>query len=191
MSEFFTVDRAGKLNLGDEINIDHDYDAKNFFPVKDIFTKDNLKTLVGELFPNGLAEHGKNYLLDQNIIIQDNLGNKTIYVPNNPMIEIIFELVRRLEFPTKPSRFQSVFGWETYEQAENFKKNLCQGRGAILKIAGENYHKFDMNLLFLGGSTIGSLMFSRKYWRGEQGVNPNWEILLKPPVRVIEVIENY
>ena len=95
---------------------------------------------------------------------------------------------RRLEFPSQLSRFEAVFGWSTIEEAKLFRRNYSNGKGAIVRVKCNDFNKKDMNLLFLGKSVVESLLFARKYWRGSQGVNPNWEVLLKTPVEVIEVM---
>src|SRR5208337_850130 len=106
MSEFFHVDISKQLTLGKVIKNDTIYDNRNYTLIENFFDKNDLLHLINELYPDGLSEHGKTYFLDSRLAIPGPNGPKQ-YVPNMPMIELIFELVRRLEFPYQISRFQA------------------------------------------------------------------------------------
>lgn len=188
MNEYFTVDRNKSLTPGQILNIDTYIDNRKFWPIQNIVDKNDLANLVNELYPNGLTEHGKRYLLDECLVIPTSNGPAPS-VPHMPMIELIFELVRRLEFPNQISRFQVIYGWDSVEDAKKFKLLHGTNDSSIYAVTCEESVRLDMNLLYLGGSSIGSIFFARKYWRGEAGNNPQWEILMKPPVEVVRIIE--
>ena len=187
MKIFYHIDRLNRLENQTTININNDFEQQRFFPIQDVFTKNDLESLTNELYPEGLSEHGKKYLLDEKIVINGPNGPQPV-VPHIPIIELVFELVRRLEFSSMPSRLQSIFAWESKEQAENFNQKYCSNKGYLYSLQSNSFIKKDMNLLFLGGSTIGSLMYARKYWKSECSKNPNWEVLLQPPVTILHKI---
>jgi len=84
-----------------------------------------------------------------------------------------------------PSRFSALFAWATFDEAVTFQQQ--HGVGTIYEVEADNFFQADMNLLFLGGSAIGALLFAMKYWRGESSPTPRWEYLLIPPIRVVRV----
>lgn len=183
MSSFYTVDRYGRLDPGTEVGCDLDFRGARFFPIQDHFTRQELEALTQQLFPRGLTSHGKKYLLNECLVISTPQGPAPC-VPHIPMIELVFELVRRLHFPEKPSRMMALFAWATHQEAAEFE--MEHGGGSIYEVEAEKYFRGDMKLLFLGGSGIGAVLFAMKYWRGESSPVPRWEYLLVPPVRVVE-----
>jgi hypothetical protein len=107
-------------------------------------------------------------------------------------IEVFFEAVRRADFPRLPSRMQSVFGFESVDEAKAFVGGFRAGQPcAIYRVQGEIAHKANMSLLQVG-ALPGAVAFSlaRAYWQGEQGPRPAlWELLLDPPVEFTELVE--
>ncbi len=138
---------------------------------------------VSRLFPDGLTQHGKTYMAS---------------TPPDPSqwpswdIEIFFEAVRRADFPQSPSRMQSVFGFESVDDARTFVGGFRTGVPcAIYRVQGEVAHKANMSLLQVG-ALPGAVPFvhARSYWLGEQGSKPAlWELLLTPPVEFTDLIE--
>jgi len=94
MQRYYTVDRSDSLSPDAEVSCNTDFAACRFFPIKDHFTRADLENITQQLFPAGLTNHGKKYLLDECLIIKTQQGPEP-YVPHIPMIELIFELVRR------------------------------------------------------------------------------------------------
>lgn len=186
MPTYYTVDRSNKLKAGAVINPDTDFSNCRFFPVEGNFDRIDLERLTKQLFPLGLTEHGKRYLLNEYLILQTPQGPAPV-VPHIPMIELVFELVRRSFFPDKPSRLACIFGWEKYEEAVEFQRQ--HGAGTICRTEAEGFFRGDMNLLLLGGAGISAIQFAAKYWNGGSGPQPRWEVLLIPPVKVVELIE--
>ena len=184
MARYFTVDRSGGLQAGAEVRCDADFASCRFFPVQDHFIREDLERLVHELFPEGLTRHGKKYLLDECLVIATPQGPAP-QVPHIPIIELVCELVRRLFFPERPSRLQALFAWATRDEAVTFQQQF--GGGTIYEVEARSFFRSDMNLLFLGGSGIGALLFAMKYWQAEASPAPRWEYLLVPPIRVIGV----
>ena len=185
MPIYYTVDRSNRLKAGAVVNPDTDFSNCRFFPVEGHFDRIDLERLTQQLFPLGLTEHGKTYLLNEYLIVQTAQGPAPV-VPHIPMIELIFELVRRVFFPDKPSRLACIFAWEKYDQALEFQKQ--HGSGTIYRIESESFIRGDMNLLLLGGAGISAIQFALKYWNEGKSPQPRWEYLLIPPVKVIERI---
>lgn len=189
MQTLYTVDRLKKLLIGQQIDLSKNHFQQNFYPVEDIYTESDLKIHLDELFPEGLSNHGITYFTNHPLIVQDsNTGQPLRIVHYDPTIEILFELVRRTNFCDKPSRFQSMFAWDSIESANQFRNDYRCADAPIFKLQCETVFRADMRLLLLGGSYLGASLFAHKYWRGEATQNPNWEYLLKPPVMVVEQV---
>jgi len=187
--DFFHVDRQKQLKIGTLCNLDDVYSNMRILLPNTLYSKDDVIHTIENLFPDGLSKHGRQYLLEQDLIISDQIGNPMPLAPHMPMIELIFELVRRSEFPDQMSRFQSMFGCESIEDARKFKEKFCGNQGQICLVECKEYSRLDMSLLLLGKTSIGSVFYARKYWSGEAGNTPEWEILMKPPIEVIRIIE--
>jgi|ThiBiot_500_plan_2_1041550.scaffolds.fasta_scaffold62392_1 hypothetical protein len=188
MSVYFHVDRSAELVPGQVIISDKDYVSCIFHPVLDCFDQSDLELLVNELFPAGLTRHGKHYFLNHSLLVHTPEGIVP-FVPHLPVIELTVELVRRLYFPERPSRFASIFAWKSLNEAKLFQKEF--GGEQILQLEADASFCGDMDLLFLGGSGVGAIQFAMKYWRGESSSSPRLEYLLIPPVRVISAVPEY
>jgi hypothetical protein len=160
-------------------------DASAIFEVKDLFTQDDAKNLIDNLYPNGISQHGRQYLFDKYVWLYDQYQNS--YVSYLQILEITFELVRLWRHTDKPSRFTSLFGCLTFEDALKLKTERFTNSGDIYKVSTDNYFKADMNLL-LTATIPGNILMAEKYWTGQQGPNPFWEILMNAPVKIIEKI---
>lgn len=187
MQRFYAVDRSCRLRVADVLGWDTDYTHCRFFPIAEHFSQPALEELVHEVFPAGLSAHGKRYLLDQCLVV-DGPGGPAPFVPNVPVVELILELVRRLEYPERLSRMEAIFAWESEAAAIEFKTRYCNGQGNIVVLEGKPAGRYDMQQLFLGGTTIGSWLFARRYWSAVASQEPQWEILLEPAVAVREVL---
>jgi hypothetical protein len=99
-------------------------------------------------------------------------------------IDLLFEFIRRVEFPTCPSRYQSIFACESLEDAQAFRDEHRAG-AAIWEVEGKVAFRADHQLLDLSGTAMDVVERARRYWRGEPGGSPEWELLLKPPVTVV------
>src|SRR5262249_27066352 len=49
-------------------------------------------------------------------------NSDALFVNHNMVVELVFEYVRRAVFPSRCSRFQSFFAWESLEMARAFRK---------------------------------------------------------------------
>ncbi len=183
MHEFYTVSRKDISNLKELTLFDSSPDE--IYEVTNLFTQNEAKHKIKELFPNGISSHGKQYLHDKYNYIYD--ANKTSYVSYLHIIEITFELVRQIKFKDKLSRFESIFGWETIEEAIKFRLEKGKPTDKIYKVSTKSFVKADMNLLYT--ATIpGNIIIAEKYWNGESSQNPCWEILMTAPVKILSEI---
>lgn len=161
---FYHVDRA--LALEPETKLEAD-----FSPPPD--------QLFGPEFDDGITKHGNHHMHENGF-------------PENP-IEVILELVRRRKYPGKRSRFQSVFAFEELDRAKRFVEEYRYEKAAVEKAqiweveADQVTHRGDMAQFdqpFANLATGAEL--ARKYWDGAESETPLWEVLLEPPVTVVD-----
>lgn len=184
---FYHVDRNMSLKQGQKIELVHYNDIK----------PEKLQKHVDQLFPKGFSSHGEKYFLQYKIIkFLQSKKNPNIIETNmdsiNIIIEILFEYIRRSNFPDKPSRFQFLHAFQSIDNTINFRKEFCNSKGYIWKVECDNYFKADMNLLNLGNCSSLELSYNaNKYWSGLPGEDkvPFWEFLLTIPVRVLKRID--
>ena len=133
--------------------------------------------LVREWFPNGMTQHGIRYLLAADAQIE-----------RDRTIELVWEMVRRSEFHERPSRMDSIFAWETLDDAKAFQaRHRAHFQTLIYRVDGEARHRANMPLLSaFAGAGVSGIQDARAYWRGERGMAAElWEYLLAPPVTVL------
>jgi hypothetical protein len=95
------------------------------------------------------------------------------------------------EFPRQQSRFQSFFGVQERGEAVDFAINRAKEHNdpmSIWKVTSEDHKIVDMSLLETP-SLAGTLRRARTYWNGNGSDNPEWEVLLAPPIKAIEHVE--
>jgi len=100
MWRYFTVDCNRTLEKDQIINLVKYGDVE----------PPELQVHIDSLFPDGVTSHGERYMLRGQA--QD--------MGVNEIIELLFEYVRKSHFPSRPSRFQSVFAFENIDQAVSF-----------------------------------------------------------------------
>ena len=170
MGRYFTVDRNRTLEEGKIINLVKYSDVEPH----------ELQVHVDFLFLNGVTSHGERYM------VRGQAPAKGV----NEVIELLFEYVRRSHFPSRPSRFQSVFAFESIEQTKSFRNEYGTSDSLIWEVESDIAFKTDMRLLTLQGSLLILSYNAHQYWSGmSSGNNPVWEYLLVPPVRVIRRID--
>lgn len=169
---FYTLDRKRTLTQRQTVNLVR-------------YTDINLKVLqkhLDMLFPDGVSSHGERYFVSS--VPAVNFENRNI----DGLLEIVFEYVRRANFPNKPSRFQSLFAFDSFEQAELFRQRP-NNDGVIWEVECDNYFKVDMNLLTANDSILVLSCRANLYWSGKTiNENPFWEYLLSPPISVIKSV---
>lgn len=110
-------------------------------------------------------------------------GQPQNFVTANYAIETFWELYRQIHHPTLPSRFHSLFAFETIEAAQHFLNST--GGQAILRVSPEQgaVHRGDMAWLRAGNFEEMSNR-AHHYWTGVPSGNPDWEIVLPLPATI-------
>jgi hypothetical protein len=166
MVRYFTVDRNRTLIESQTISL---IKYTDIYPLE-------MQNHVDSLFPDGVTNHGELY------VIRGSTPANGI----NGSLELLFEYVRRSHFPSRPSRFQSVFAFNDLDQARSFMGLYSTSSGNIWEIESALGFRADMRLLTLNGSLLNLSNNAHRYWDGiSGGDSPIWEILLTPPVKVI------
>lgn len=201
----YHVDRSNQLAVGDML----DLQDEPFINSEDRVVPDAIESdIVEEHYPEGLSRHGSLYAymkLGRNDTVQFHdetipfigvfeLENPETGIcdtrntdPTSAIYEWVFELVRRSEFPDRPSRFQSFFGFETEEDAGAFRSNFGPA-AQILEIEYEGGYRADMDLLSTQSFAHG-LHQALTYWQGDPGSDePTWELLMRPPVEITGIV---
>lgn len=160
----------------------YDYSLLRFYEVHGVFNKSDLIARIQALYPEGLSRHGIQYLIEYFLIIQDSQTGQSLRLcPSEPVIEAIFEQVRKEEFSHCPSRMQSMFAWTNLNDAYEFKSSE---EDTIYQIESDKAFIADMNLLYLGGSILGAYEYARRYWAGETSNAPKLEAIIPLPVTI-------
>ena len=95
-------------------------------------------------------------------------------------IELIYETVRKSEFPERPSRWDCIYLFDDVGPADRFLKEILQGNGVILVCTIESGEPFtaDMNLLQapdVQKRDVGKAKMveaARAYWSGTMSDSP-------------------
>jgi hypothetical protein len=138
---------------------------------------------VESLFPRGLTSHGRHYC------------TQDLYADDDDELwdvscELVFELVRAARFPDRPSRFQSVFGFEAMRDVERFVDSYVDPPYTVWRVTADRSFTADMKLVDAEDVAHGARQ-ADYYWRGRTYVDrPLWEGLLVPPVEVKECVES-
>ncbi|HSH58179.1 MAG TPA: hypothetical protein VK988_00785 [Acidimicrobiales bacterium] len=173
-NEYFTVDRVGTLSPS-TIQLERWEDIE---PTE-------LKVHVHEVFPDGLSRHGEQYLL------QASSAGSAL----EPNLELLWEYARRTFAPDAPSRFQSLFAFERFEDAQEFEAEFGQARAVWTVRSCHQPFRTDMRWLRLTGSALMVSHAAMSYWRQASTAElplalgprrPLWEVLLLLPVDVLE-----
>lgn len=199
---FFHIDRTNSLEPGDVLELDWSFrlgasECPEVSPENEQILRD--------MYPEGLSRHGFRYasamvVEDNNVSVPgkskplvtaipiSNTNPEYIFSdPHSARYEWFFELIRQAEFESCQSRFQSVFGWRDKSDIET--QTAVQGRDTqLVKLSCENYEKKDEEFLKFN-SFSSAMKNARKYWSGDGSPDPTWEILMEPPVQVVEIVE--
>ena len=124
MEQFFHLDRAGSLEIGETISLE---------PVSINSEFSGPIHHVNELFKEGVSKHGLQYINQRDT--------------PECLSEWFFEYVRKGNFNDKPSRFQSFFAVASLVDIKRLQKKLNYSGGTVYLIECENYFQADMNLI--------------------------------------------
>jgi hypothetical protein len=86
---------------------------------------------------------------------------------------MIVELVRRLEFPERPSRYTSVFAYATVEAAVDFRGRHGQPGDRTWRVGADGTtHEADARHVNLEPMPLAVIGCALRYWRGEFDPDP-------------------
>jgi hypothetical protein len=183
---FYSVDRSGLYQTGGTLDLwqQDPLLGRPFWRLPDWFEAADLRAHVAELFPDGLSPHGWQYMVERHDFIRPT-NSDALFVNHNMVVELVLEYVRRAVFPSRCSRFQSFFAWESLEMARAFRK---EGQ-ALYRVESSSTFRADQSWLTLGVQNAIASLSAHRYWSGAPSGTPRWEILLASPVRVMERID--
>ena len=184
MAAFFTLDRLKTLQAGQTVSCVQS--GINFACPDGRTDPFQAFDFVKKQFPAGFTSHGKRHFLDWKLLAPSGTAHATVY--NEPIIELVFELVRRVSFPACPSRYQSFFAWERIEDALEFRRTTGHNSAPVFRVEATSAFRADMRLLTNGGNALSLWLLAERYWTGEPSISPVWEVLLTPPVFVAEQV---
>ncbi|WP_216911293.1 DUF2441 domain-containing protein [Nocardia noduli] len=124
-------------------------------------------------------------------------GSDHFAVDRSVGLELVWELVRLNEFSGAPSRFQSMFAFESLAEAQQCQV-LDGGDGTIWEVETDlPGFRADMSLLHTHPKMDSALQMARIYWSQSEDYDrsnlppecgpPVWEILLAAPVHVVRL----
>jgi len=166
MNIFYSVDRKSLLKENHVVEL-----------FKPNISVPLLKPHFDEMFPEGISSFGARFLLED----KDKLDS------SSSRIEMVFEFVRRLNFPNRPSRLQSFYASMNIDDSISFREKHGKPTDTIWKVVCEKYFVADYNLLNTGPTNLALSYLAKTYWSGGSiDQTPFWEALLIPPVTVLE-----
>ena len=185
MKFYSHVDRLHSLKAGDVIDKTV-YRGECVLPMLMPFADEDFLRHLDKLSKDGLSSHGARYLLKPGL----GVGNEVRVT--DFLLELQFEYVRHIYYKSKPSRLQSLFAFDSYEEAERFKAQTG-GRGVICEIdayglcfiANRNHLKIDAD-------PDAQKHRAMAYWEGQrfsfdEHYSPDAEYLLELPARVLYI----
>lgn len=181
LTKFYTVDRTCSINESSTFELIKNYREDQMWTIEDLYDKKDVIARIEQLYPTGISTHGVQYLITGGIVIfKEGTRSPLSITYTQPMIEAIFELIRRNEFPALPSRMQSMFAWCNLEDAKDFNES-CGNENFIFEVESDKAFIADQNLLFLGASVIGAYELAHKYWSGGRSSNYKPEAVIPLP----------
>jgi len=205
----YHIDRGGNLTEGQIIDLNKDVQLK----VEKI---EQPNALVDSLFPDGLSAAGVMYISDIEADMPESehaecrLANgrplalwdearAALGSTANHIIEYNLELIRRLHFPDKLSRFQAFYCLEDLSAFLDWPEltNTLQEKAKLFEIELEDssYSRLDSRLLQGGVATpdigfdywfspLWNYQSAMDYWSGAFSGNPRFELLARFPIKI-------
>ncbi|MDO6646525.1 DUF2441 domain-containing protein [Acinetobacter guillouiae] len=179
MAEFITVDRGKVLFEGKKIELITDLTKTHTISIEGMISNDDLEKSFYRNYPNGISLHGQRYLFGYPPFVELSRSRELVQI--SPMIEAIFEQVRRADFANLPSRFVSMFAWHNLADAQMFKEKYQCHDANLFKVESDEYFLGDMSFLTIGGQVMNTFELAYKYWNGDRTDSPIIEALLPLP----------
>lgn len=180
MTIYYTADRSGMLQPGTRFDLQPTpVQLSQCTQIAGLCSSQEIASFFSNNFPNGIARHGIEYLLNNNNYLQDQNGNFLPYTNLSSSIEMIYEYVRQIKFPELPSRFNCAFAFEDPSYARNFFQTPSL---AVYEITGSaRIFKGDMTLLKIGPNHLVTMILAEKYWSGLIIDTSKVEVLIECP----------
>lgn len=153
-------------------------------------TPPEIAATAHKLFPHGVSAQAETYLLTPWVL--DTSMPEAHRIARDAFGEVLVELVRRIEAPDAPSRFESLFAFEQLDDARWFRQHFRRGQGSIYAIDCDDGFRGDFTLLAsLQGTPLRATAYASRYWASQPHwvETPHWETLLRLPVTIGPRIE--
>ncbi|MFC4559375.1 DUF2441 domain-containing protein [Virgibacillus kekensis] len=168
----------------DRSHSNHFNKGDNIVLSKSITNFEETNLLLETQFSEGLTKHGQKYLTNS-------IDPRT---PWNNFYETIFEYERKINFPEKISRYQSLFALEKLDDVRYWEEVFqLKGKEPIWKVYAPDDKVFraDASWFTLENFDQSTLRISynaRQYWSGNlrEGYSAKPELLIRGSMRLVE-----
>jgi hypothetical protein len=188
MPRYFHVDRFGTLKPNVKIGLTP-------HPLLNVPDGAEVRAFLNTWLPGGVTHHGLSTLLLQRLSVTDDelvrADAGALAASRNAITELVLELVRLERKPDAPSRLQSFYVWTTLEDARRFlaERPIPGSSPGIFAVDGQEVFRADMDWT-ASGAPAATVYRAARYWDGDPaGSNPMWEVLLRPPVKLLDVVQ--
>ena len=179
-TQFYHVDRSRTLRQGQVLT------TMNIGMMPATKSRRFADSLSGGLTRFGYR-HGMGWAFD------DRMRPIGMQAPPHMHAEQLYEAIRLGFFPDQPSRFQAIFGCRTLEGARQFAAKYPGGATpsefAIWRVEASRFAELDLNLVNGHVTYPHTHDTAIDYWSGHHSPTPLLEVLMQPPVRVLDFVE--
>ena len=123
-------------------------------------------------------------------------GEQKVIIDQKVIRELIFERVRKNEFPDTPSRLDCIFVCKTLDGAKSFKSGSRRNWDLIYEVepTDVNSRRLETDWSWINGPIINKTIHeieedARKYWRGEIQNQDKKELLWDCGVRILHKVD--
>ena len=171
------VFKTGNFQAGDILTLTTPFRGPSSPPPADVEYWKEHTADWNTIFPDGLSFWGRMVLLN---IVAD---------PFMLQREYRCEELRQQCFPHRPSRLQSFFCCESLEDARKYRHGFDRPEALIWEVEHET-GGFRADMILMRRCSEASLDANiMAYWQGKTTDDPLWEVLLIPPVQIIECVD--
>ncbi|WP_454740371.1 hypothetical protein [Cupriavidus necator] len=173
MTKFYSVDRRGMCAPGRQLTLQPNAAANG----------NDILAHINDMHPNGFSAHGGQHFRDAH---QWPLESPEY---RSGILELLLEATRKAHYPSKPSRYQSMFAWDSLEVAAHFKASNGHPSYGIYELLPQaRVHRGDMSIYTFGPTFAGVDHRLHLYWQGKTleipGYEPRWEHVIELPLLV-------
>jgi len=188
---FYHVDRGGHLSVGDTLELNWDLKIYGLGEYRALNSQ--YEGQMRKDFSRGLSSHGSRYVHSfYEIEYNQEYYTKNPYtgIPTpvvggehhcvlieNGINEWLVERIRRNSFPDQRSRLTSFFAWPSEGIIDNFGDEVH----SVFEVVPAGFDFRDMTLLDQSDGM-------RHYWEGNLTPQPKLEVVMEPPVEVVDVL---